>query len=665
MYVWQFGIMLDDIVYVILGRTWGEFVELMEDFSQRWETNEHERICVFIHNESFEFNFSFCHLFKWARVFSIETRKPIYALSENGLEFRCSYLLSGYSLESLAKNLNTWEVKKLTGDLDYSKIRHSKTPLTEQEIEYCVFDVVIVCCYIDEQIKQCGSIQEIPLTKTGFVRQFCRSKCLYTEGMSRKQAKLTKKYKDYRKLMTTLVLDVDEYKHLQNAFQGGFTHCNPWYVGKVIEDVTSYDFTSSYPFVLCSEMFPMGKGERYTIKNRDDFFFQLRNYCCLFELNLKNVSAKDVYEHYISYSHCYNVKNPVISNGRIVDCDELTITITEQDYICIQHCYDYEEMGIRNFIRYPKGYLPTDLVDAILILYERKTKLKGVANEEVNYVLSKEMINAVFGMCVTSVVRDIIMFYAEGIMKDGKTEFWDTDTSDMTKEINKYNASITRFLFYPWGVWCTAFARKNLWSGICEFKHDYIYSDTDSIKVRNIDKHMDYINTYNANALRKLERAMTFHGFSIERAQPMTIKGIKKPLGVWDFDGHYDKFKSLGAKRYMYCDNGKYHLTVAGLSKKDAMPWIVENFPNVGKKDPFEMFEEGLHIPCEATGKLTHTYIDEPMTGTITDYLGNTSTYYEQCGVHMEGATYDLSMSPDFVSFVRRIQTSVNTESEG
>ena len=50
--------------------------------------------------------------------------------------------------------------------------------------------------------------------------------------------------------------------------------------------------------------------------------------------------------------------------------------------------------------------------------------------------------------------------------------------------LSRYNKSWSRFLFFPWGVWCTAYARKSLWAGIIACGPDYIYSDTDSLKLR-------------------------------------------------------------------------------------------------------------------------------------------------------------------------------------
>ena len=205
--------------------------------------------------------------------------------------------------------------------------------------------------------------------------------------------------------------------------------------------------------------------------------------------------------------------------------------------------YKWDSVKFGTFYIYYSNYLPTPLVDCILELYEKKTTLKGVEGMEVEYLKSKEMINSVYGMAVTNPLRDEILF--DGLL-------WESNPPTNREELlNKYNNSKNRFLFYPWGIFVTSYARRNLFTGIKSVGDDYIYSDTDSIKFTNPDKHKTYFDSYNKLVTKKLEKAMAYHGFSIERTRPKTKEGKEKPLGVWDFEGVYKRFKTLGAKRYM------------------------------------------------------------------------------------------------------------------
>lgn len=450
---------------------------------------------------------------------------------------------------------------------------------------------------------------------------------------------------------------------LKRAFQGGFTHANPYHADKVISDVTSFDFTSSYPAVMVSEKFPMSPGEYITITSTEQLIENLNYYCCVFDIMFVGLESKVMYDSYISESRCWKTKGAVYANnGRIVSADEIYTTITSEDYKIIQEMYTWKERRIGKFVRYHKGYLPRDFVGSILTLYANKTTLKGVKGKEVEYQNSKEMINAGYGMSVTDPVRDDHPYLCDEWQEDEKR--------DVETEIEKYNKSPARFLYYPWGVFITAYARRNLFSGILECKYDYIYSDTDSIKIRNAEKHKAYFEEYNRLIIEQLKTACDFHGFSYDLISPKTIKGIEKPLGVWDFDGHYSRFKTLGAKRYMveYSDDprngddcGKINLTVSGLNKKVVVPylctgWCYDIKTRSEINSPFSKFTNMLHIPKGKTGKLTHTYIDVETSGDIVDYLGNPGHFDELSSVHLEESDHTLSLSQDYIDYLLSIE---------
>lgn len=641
MYEWTLGI----YGAVMVGRTYEELVNVLSTLAQILDLNLQKRFLIFVHNLGFDFEF-FRRWFRWEKVFAISSRKPLYALMDSGIEFRCSYLLSGYSLAKLGDQLQIYDVHKAVGDLDYSLIRHQRTPLTGTEIGYCVADVKVVMAYIAELIDKYGGLAKLPLTKTGFVRKYCRDSCFYEPGKPRKGSYKRLRYMEQIKALT---LDPEEYLQMKRAFQGGFTHANCWSNGRVIRDVTSYDFTSSYPTVMVAEQFPMSAGELVEIESLEDLRKNLRLYCCIFDVEFTGLVSRFAHEDYISSSRCFTLQGAILDNGRVTAAKLLRTTITEQDFHVIRKMYHWEKMRVSNFRRYQKGYLPTDFVKSILKLYADKTTLKGVAGKEAEYLSAKEMLNSCYGMAVTDIVREIYGYEGDNWL--------DPEEPDLQESIARYNKSPGRFLFYAWGVYVTAYARRNLYSGIFEFGPDYIYSDTDSVKVTNAEKHQEYIRDYNQRIIADLERALDYHGLPHDLIRPRTVKGVEKPMGVWDFDGHYARFKTLGAKRYMVeysndprngGDAGKMSLTVAGINKKTALPYMLKKYG----AGIWDAFSDELYIPPGKSGKQTHTYIDDPRDGVVVDYLGTPAEYHERSCIHMEAADYSLSISREYRDFL-------------
>lgn len=648
MYVWMLGIN----GLCMMGRTWEEFTDVINAVVEILDLDENNRIVIGIHNLGYEFQFM-RHYFEWENVFSVDIRKPVYAITKNGIEFRDTLILSGYKLETVGKNLHTYKVKKMVGDLDYSKIRNCKTKLSEKEVGYCINDIKIVMAYLQECIDTEGDITKIPLTKTGYIRRYVKNACF---GLDMNE----KNYKkwDYMTLIQNLTLDPEEYRMLKRAFCGGFTHASPFYSGKICENVMSMDLTSSYPTQLCLPKFPMSKGEIHNISSKKDFEESLKLYCCLFDIEIENLQSKFMYDAYISRSRCIQCDNPIISNGRVVSADRVVMTLTEQDYNIIKNVYTLDRIKIGKMYRYKRGYLPKDFVRSVLELYKSKTELKGLEGNDKNgvpysvtYLNRKEMLNSCYGMTVTDIVRDDIIYEDD----------WREETPDLNESIEKYNTNKGRFLFYPWGVWTTACARTAVWSAIFNLKDDYIYSDTDSVKFKHPEKHQEYFDRYNKMITEQLKRTCEHFGFPEEYIRPKNNKGKEKQLGIWDFDGLYKQFKTLGAKRYL-CKyeknpiNGKnsrkYSLTVSGLNKEITLPYLLKKYGS----NIFEAFSDGLYIPNGYTGKNTHTYIDDVQSGTLKDYQGNIARYNEYSSIHLGSSDYSLSISQEYINFLLNIR---------
>lgn len=656
MYIWQFGIN----GHAIYGRTWYEFGMFIEHLVNYAKLNSNCRLVVYVHNLSYEFQF-IKNYFKWNDVFSMKPRRPVYAIS-GGIEFRCSYYLSNYSLEYIGLNLlQKYKVKKLTGNLDYNLIRHSNTYLSKDELDYAINDVRVVMAYIQEKIESDGSIAEIPLTNTGYVRNHCRKVCFgemhpddleeHREGMN------------YKAIIRSLNISSDEeYEQAKRAFMGGFTHANAMYANETLSDLSvNIDEASAYPAQMAYKYFPMSSSTFIGSIDRRDILDQyLKTYCCMFDLYIVNIKPRVLFENILSVSRCEFLDSaPYVSNnGRLVSCDGIFMTtVTELDFEMLEKFYVWDGIYVDNMRIYKRGYLPTRLIMAVLDFYKKKTTLKDVSGKETEYMVSKNMLNSSFGMMVTDIIRDMFEYDNE----------WTRSSPNVAESIEKYNKSYNRFLFYPWGVWVTAHARHSLFRAILELGEDYVYSDTDSVKGFNMEKHKEWIKNYNTEIKGLAIQASARHSIPLEYFMPKTPRGKEKLIGVWEEDPPYVRFKTCGAKRYIYEQRNSENpsqldlkMTVAGLGKKKALKYLLERFENDHDKI-FDFFENGMYIDPEHTGKLTLTYIDEECSGSVTDYLGVASNYYESSCIHSENAPFEMSLMPQYIDYLGGMKLEVGT----
>lgn len=421
--------------------------------------------------------------------------------------------------------------------------------------------------------------------------------------------------------------------------------------------------------------FPMSKGEYIGKITREQLVELCKNYCCMFRVAFTNLVPLKHIEHPLSSSKCREKKEVAEDNGRVITAAYLETTVTEQDYFTYEEFYSWENCEMFDCWIYLKQYLPTAFVKSILELYKDKTTLKNVDGEEVNYMLKKEMLNSCYGMTVTDIVRELLEFSDlnesgcasnyDKLPEETKEDYNKRMQKYLEEQIDRYNKNPYRFLFYAWGVWVTAYSRANLFSGILEADRDYIYSDTDSIKMTHPENHEEYIRRYNEDMAERLRIACEFHGIDFSMTKPKTIEGIEKPLGAWEFEGIYDEFKTLGAKRYLCRKGKKWLFTVAGVNKFSSCNYLLKRTHEINRvrkhehktpQSPFHLFDLNLVIPKEYAGRNILTYVDEESRGEVTDYLGNTIKYEELSGIHFEPSEYSLNPVDAFINYLFSIR---------
>lgn len=627
-YVWMFGI--DDVV--VYGRTLDEFREFIYILNS-YLVGMNYRLIVYIHNMKYDFQF-IRTLFDWKTVFMKAKRNPLYAVTGN-IEFRDSLILAGgRSLAYIGKHLKYHNVTKAEGELDYSLLRHHETPLTEAELDYCERDILTLNAYIAEKIYEEGDITNIPYTNTGYVRRYVKNACL-SENKG-----------NYQSIMDGLTLTPGAYQQCENAFVGGAVGANINKVSKVLHDVVSFDIKSSYPYVMVTGDFPMGYPT--PVANKDAYSYLVGgNYCCIFRLHVTDLHPKDNnnFCYPISQDKCRNLVGAHIVSNRVQYAAYMTIDCTELDYDTFCKFYDITPANSRitNMRVYPKGKLPAPIVKAVFEFFNKKTTLDGVKGRESEYMISKNMLNSIYGMMVERPVRPKFMYI------DGK---FIKDDIDYMEQVEHYNEKRDRVLYYPWGVYVTAYARHRLYDAIAAVGERFVYCDTDSVKWETSylvgDKVVyEYFDRVNKEAEQKIISIARHLELPLEYVMPADPNGHTKILGVWEKEYVATKFKTLGAKRYLYTDSkGKNHLTVAGTNKASTLEYLEKVEAETGVSI-YEQFNDGLVIPEEYAKRLIATYVDEQQMGYVTDYLGNRAFYNSPSGVHMVGSPYTFSITDD------------------
>lgn len=596
MYIWQCQIE----EYTIIGRYWSEWILFCERVCQQLKQDEY--IMCYVHNLSYEFSFlKGVYSFTPEEVFCIQPRKVLKCEMMDHIEFRCSYLLTNMNLSTFTKKMGVKQ--KLSGDeYDYSVIRYPWTELTDKELEYCITDVKSLV----EALKVYFSIENdifytIPLTSTGFVRRNCKEAMRHFN----------------RGELKNMLPDYDIYVLLKQAFRGGNTHANRYYVNEIQENVSSYDRVSSYPDVMINELFPMSPWIREDDINVEracrKIFKQKR--ACLMRISFKNIRLKDPMDGcpYIPKHKCRNLGHHYNDNGRILWADYLEISLTDIDFKIILKQYDFDAAAIHDFYHCRYGRLPKPLRDVVKKYYQDKTELKNVEGQELFYMLSKAKLNSIYGMTVQDICKRNILY------EDDSFKF-DDELSDQ----ELYNKTIQKaFICYAWGVWICARAREQLQVAVNMVGDNFVYCDTDSVKF--IDDGTVSFDKYNKS--RKLD-SIKNGGVATDRS------GKEYYLGLYDYEGRYPRFITMGAKKYAYEDeSGQLHITVAGCGKS-------KGAKELASRGGLDAFQEGFTFYEAGGTESIYNDIRDPVRVNIDGHdLEITSNVYIRPSTYTLGVT--------------------------
>ena len=433
-----------------------------------------------------------------------------------------SLKILNFSVDKIAKDFNL-PIRKL--EIDYHAKREIGHILTEEEIDYIKNDVEIMARALEFMFNE--NLKKMTIG---------------SDALNNYKEMNTNFSKYFPLLPYQIDLDI------RRSYKGGFTYLNEVYKEKETGSGIVLDVNSLYPSVMKYEKLPFGEPLYFEGEYKEDKLYSLyiQTFSCSFELKEGKIPSIQI-KNNLSFVPNEYVKS---SKGDIV-----TLTLTNVDLKLFFENYNVYDLTYHSGWKFKgiKG-LFTQYID---YWSEKKINAKKEKNN-VLYIISKLMLNSLYGKfgLNPNVQGKYPYLNEEGIVK-----------------YKMYPKEIRDSIYIPVASFITSYARnKTIRTSqaikdytIKNYNKDYyIYSDTDSIHLLDIDE----------NILKSF----------------VDIDDYK--LGAWKIESKFIKGKYIRQKCYIELGyDDKLNVTVAGLPKK------------LGKYITFENFNKGLQILASDTEK--------------------------------------------------------------
>lgn len=584
-----------------------------------------KRLIIYIHNASYDLSYLVPYFEEGLPVFPYEgqgiiTKENQFITYKCGsLEFRCSFRLSGMSLEKWSSEMNI-EHKKLVGLYDYDKVIYQDSELNKNEEDYDKVDVIAMQECLDKQLSYYqDDMATIPYTKTGYIRRTLRRACKVDSNYRNKYFKNTR-------------LDAELYQAMHEAYAGGYTHNNRFYIDKlVVAKIGHRDFKSHYPTQMAVNEFPLGRPEKiYDIdKSVNDLDIpEILDMSPKFStLTVLRIYSARLRKNTISMPFLAEAKclgkttRDLPDNGRyiMVESEEgLRLTVTNYDLKILVEQYELE-YAIEKVWRMVNMPLPNCLLYVVDKYFKGKSDKKNVVKNlteqfgkldprtvDAQFELQqdKASLNSIYGCCATNPLRDTWEF-DENMNFRRAVQVNNPETIE--EALNKYYSKRNNFLPYQVGVWITAMARYELYEYINAIGYDKcLYCDTDSIFYIKDEETEAAISKLNA------EKKAKAHYVVLDN-------GNKEYYDEFDAEPDCLAFKGLHSKCYGVVTEKGLEITIAGVPARTLIG-MQDNKPVYLTREEELAGEE--KDPIKALDHLTFGFTFYVNTGTTAVYIG-------------------------------------------
>ena len=596
----------------------------------------------YIHNASYDLSYLIPYFERGIRQYGkrrskglITKENQFITYTVGSFEFRCSYQLSGMSLEKWSNEMNT-EHKKRVGLYDYDKVLYQDSELDDNEQDYDMYDVLTMRECLDKQLEyHRDDMTSVPFTKTGYIRRTLRASCNSDRTYRKKYFENTK-------------LDSRLYQNMRDAYSGGYTHNNRYHINEVIEATIGHrDFKSHYPTQMAVNDFPLGTPQMvYDVDMTDDYLelsdildmspeFSTLTEIVVYEARLR---TPEITMPFLAESKGFGkVQQDLVDNGRYImfkSEDGVKFTFTNYDLEIITEQYEMD-YAIGTVWRMKNEPLPECILSVVNKYFKGKSDKKNVVKDltekygkldprtidaQFELQMDKASLNSIYGCCATNPLRDSWTFNDNVEFKRTMV----TDDAVISDALNKYYARRNSFLPYQVGVWITAMARHELYEYVKAVGYENVlYCDTDSIFYIKNDETETAIEALNAEKHAKASYVVLDNG-------------NREYYDVFDSEPDCKAFKGLHSKCYGVVTDKGLELTIAGVPARTLIG--VKDGKPVYKTREEELAGDETD-PIKALDKLTFGVEFNVNAGTTAIYIGalGNDTWREPTIIEVDG----------------------------
>ena len=471
-----------------------------------------------------------CLISDTGQFYTIEIYFTVKNKKTNKVTIYDSLKVLNFSVDKIAKAFDL-PIQKLK--IDYKAYREIGHKLTKEEIDYIKNDVKIMALAMKYMFDE------------GLTKMTIGSDALYY------YKKINKNFSMYFPILPYQI-DMD----IRRSYKGGFTYLNDTYKEKETGKGLVLDVNSLYPSVMVNDKLPFGDPMFFDGKYEEDKLYPLyiQTFTCAFEIKEGMIPTIQI-KNNMSFIPNEYIKS---SNGELI-----TLTLTNIDLELFLSHYNVYEMTYHSGWKF-KGIrgLFTQYIE---FWTERKINAKKEGNN-VLYLISKLMLNSLYGKF--------------GLNPNVRGKYPYLDETGVI-QYGMYPLEKRNSIYIPVASFITSYARRKtiLTSQaikdytIKNYGIDYyIYSDTDSIHLLDIDEE--------------------------ELKQFVDLDDYR--LGAWKLESRFSRGKYLRQKCYIEENEDKINVTVAGLPKK------------LGRYVNFDNFNIGLTLSCldeDIDHKLTFKHV--------------------------------------------------------